>query len=287
MRCSPTFKARLINNSITSASAGPIQANGVYGNPIALAAATRGEWGRSSLMRESSRIPGVSQHKLGLLEQLLREQGISATAKPVIGRRPNQAGFPLSFAQRRLWFLDQLEPGPHYNDHFHLRLQGQLHVPALQSSLNEIVRRHEALRATFTVWQGEPVQSVCVPFNLDLPLADLSSYSEAERKRHATRLAVEAARAPFDLQRGPLLRAGLVRLSAQDHLLVLTFHHIAIDGWSRGVFLRELTVLYQAFLSGQPSPLPELPVQYADFAVWQRERVEEEVLAKELGYWKR
>ncbi|MCA1615651.1 MAG: amino acid adenylation domain-containing protein [Acidobacteria bacterium] len=195
--------------------------------------------------------------------------------------------FPLSFAQQRLWFIDRLTlDSSFYNIPQALRLDGRLDVPTLGRSLNEIVRRHEALRTSFTDSGGRAVQIVNDPAPLGLPLADLSHLPEAEREREALRLAVEEAHRPFDLSAAPLMRAGLLRLGAQEHILLVTTHHIVSDGWSMGVFVRELSALYGAFLRGEPSPLAEPPVQYADFAVWQREWLQGEVLEEQLDYWK-
>jgi natural product biosynthesis luciferase-like monooxygenase protein len=203
-----------------------------------------------------------------------------------IGRRANVTEWPLSFAQRRMWFLDQLEPGPHYNEHFHLRLSGPLNPLGLQNALNEIVRRHESLRATFSRLEGRPVQRPVPQLTLPLPLTDLSAFPERERQAQAAELAVADTRKLFDLESGPLLRASLLRLGPEEHILALTFHHIIVDGWSRGVFLRELSALYKAFLAGRPSPLPELTIQYADFAAWQQDWLRGAVMDQHLAYWK-
>lgn len=223
--------------------------------------------------------------KLKLLEQMLKEQGVKAPAREAIAKRADSSTHPLSFAQKRLWFLNHLEPGSQYNDHFNLRLQGPLKVPALQWSLNQIVQRHEALRATFHAQQGEPMQKIAPPTDLPLTMIDLRQVPEENRMARATELAIAEARAPFDLQKGPLLRAQLLRLGDEDHLLLLTLHHIAIDGWSRGVFLRELTALYPAAASGNFSELPPLPIQYADFAAWQTRWIQRET--RQLEYWKK
>ncbi len=229
----------------------------------------------------------LSHQKLKLLDYLLQDEGIGHTGHRIIPRRQNLLTFPLSFAQKRLWFLNHLEPGPHYNDHFNLRFQGPLDVPALQKCLDAIVRRHEALRAVFHVQEGTPAQGIAAPFSLPMPLINLCPLPEPERVSRATELAIEAAREPLDLQTGPLLRAKLLRLTESDHILSLIVHHIAIDGWSRGVFLKELNALYQAFVAGQASALPELPIQYADFAEWQQQGIEGEAMAKQFDYWKR
>ncbi len=238
-------------------------------------------------MNKSPDLAGRPSQKRRLLESLLNEEGIGAERNAAISRRQNANEFPLSFAQKRLWLLDRVEPGPHYNDHFNLRLQGPLNASALQQGLDEIVRRHEALRATFATQNGEPIQKIAPPFNVPLPMADLTELPEPERMVMATQMAIETARAPIDLQHGPLLRAKLARLGHDDHLLILVIHHIAIDGWSRGVFLRELTALYEAFAAGRASTLPPPAIQYADFADWQQRWVGNEVLPKELPYWKK
>ncbi len=194
---------------------------------------------------------------------------------------------PLSFAQERLWFLQQLEPdAPFNNIPLALRLEGTLHPPALAQALSEIVRRHETLRTTFTNQNGQPLTTIEAAGPLDLPVVDLSALPEAERDAEAQRLMMEEARRPFDLARSPLLRVKLLRLAGQEHRLLLTTHHIACDGWSMGVFYRELAALYEAFVQARPSPLPELPIAYADFAGWQRQWLQGERLEKQLGYWK-
>jgi amino acid adenylation domain-containing protein len=192
--------------------------------------------------------------------------------------------FPTSFAQQRLWFLDQYEPNRSvYNIPSALRLKGSLDVAALERSLNEIVRRHESLRTTFTTADGEPVQVIAPSLNLTLSVVDLRETAESEREGKVN----EQARWFFDLSRGPLFRASLICLREDDHILILTMHHIVSDGWSMGVLYRELSVLYAAFSQGKPSPLVDLPIQYADFAVWQRDWLQGEVLERQLSYWKK
>ncbi|MFP2902949.1 condensation domain-containing protein, partial [Corallococcus sp. 4LFB] len=192
---------------------------------------------------------------------------------------------PLSFAQQRLWFLDQLEPGSaFYNIPTAVRLSGALDVAALRRTFTELVRRHESLRTTFRAQEGQPVQVVAPAAEVPLAQVDLSSDANAEARAQA--LAEEEVRRPFDLERGPLFRVTLIRLSDTEHVLLLSVHHIVSDGWSRGVLIREVGTLYGAFSTGQPSPLPELPVQYADYAAWQRGWLRGEVLEAQLGYWK-
>jgi amino acid adenylation domain-containing protein len=201
---------------------------------------------------------------------------------------PERDVFPVSFAQERLWFLDRLEPGSaFYNVPAASRLRGAVDVDALRFSLSEIVRRHEALRTTFTTdGNGEPVQVIHPPAPLDLRVVDRRQVPAAHREAEAERLADEEAQRPFDLERGPLIRCSLVHLAERDHLLLITLHHIVSDAWSLGVLFRELSVLYRARGERRASPLPELPIQYADFAAWQRGWLRGEALAAFLDWWR-
>jgi natural product biosynthesis luciferase-like monooxygenase protein/amino acid adenylation domain-containing protein len=203
-----------------------------------------------------------------------------------IPRRKDLNQYSLSSGQQRLWFLQQLEGGIHYNDHFNLRLTGGVNVSAVEQSIGEILRRHEAMRASFTDIDGQPVQRIRPDQNFTLPIIDLRSLPPESRLSEATRLAVEEARKPFDLAAGPLWRFQLVILADEDHILVVTAHHIAIDGWSRGVFLSEFGALYKAFLLGRPSPLSELPIQYTDYAAWQSDWLNSDEFTRQLHYWK-
>jgi len=216
------------------------------------------------------------------VEDLLR--GGSETMAPPLTRAAGST-LPLSFAQERLWFLDRLEPGTAtYNVVREMRLRGPLDAAALAAALAEIVRRHEPLRTRFESVDGEPVQIVLPFTDLPLTVADLSTLPEAGRE--AARLAALEGRRPFDLRRGPLLRARLLRLASEEHVLLLGVHHIAFDGWSMDVLRRELGALYAAFAAGRPSPLPPLPVRYADYAVWQRQWLRGEVLEAQLAWWR-
>ncbi|HEY3570221.1 MAG TPA: amino acid adenylation domain-containing protein [Thermoanaerobaculia bacterium] len=207
---------------------------------------------------------------------------------PPIRRAPRDGDLPLSFAQQRLWFLDRLEPGTAtFNLPSPLRLTGQLDVGALSRALDEIVRRHEALRTVFPERDGRGVQRVQPPAPVPLPWIDLSGLPASLREPEARQRAAEEARLPFDLSRGPLLRATLLRLGAGEAVLLVTLHHIVTDGWSTGVFLRELRALYEAFAAGRPSPLPALPLQYPDFAVWQRSALSGEAVDALLADWTR
>ncbi|WP_208344733.1 condensation domain-containing protein, partial [Aetokthonos hydrillicola] len=194
---------------------------------------------------------------------------------------------PLSFAQQRLWFLDQLiADNPAYNIPEALKLSGSLNVNALEQSLKQLVQRHESLRTTYTIKDGNPVQVIASDLPLKLAVVNLQNLSENEREREVQRLISLEAKKPFDLSIGPLIRVLLFSLAKEEHILFLNLHHIIADGWSLGLFNRELGLLYDANCSNQPFPLPELPIQYADFAVWQREWLQGEVLESQLSYWK-
>jgi amino acid adenylation domain-containing protein len=212
----------------------------------------------------------------------------SSHALPPLVKTARDRTLPLSFAQQRLWFLDQLEPGnPLYNIPQMIRLRGLLDVDALRRSLNEIVRRHEALRTRFALVDNEPAQVISPPIALELPTTQLDDLSSEERDREAQRIACEEAIRPFDLAQGPMIRARLLRFGPEDHVLIFTTHHIASDRWSMGVMADEMAALYSAFAQGRPSPLPELTTQYADFAVWQRSWLQGPALEEHISYWKK
>ena len=220
--------------------------------------------------------------------------GLAAAASRLAGesgggipRRAGGAPPPLSFAQQRLWLLDRLEPGGSaYNMPFPVRLTGGMDVAVLAAAAGEIARRHEALRTTFAAVDGVPVQVIAPAAPVSLPVIDLAGLPEAAREGEARRLLVAEARTPFDLERGPLLRLALARLAAEEHLLLLDMHHIVSDGWSAGLFFNELSALYAAVAAGEPSPLAEPPIQYADFALWQRAWLQGPALDEQLGYWR-
>src|SRR5262249_41229461 len=200
-------------------------------------------------------------------------------------QRPEQ--LPLSYAQQRLWFIDQLEgSSTEYNMPYALRLKGELDVEALRSAIQSIVDRHESLRTHFIDVDGQPVQVIVQHLQIELPLEDLSQLDEAEQHQ---RVAAEMQREwdePFDLRTGPVLRVRMLKLGEQEHILLETFHHIVSDGWSQGVFNRELQVLYEAYREGGDSPLEPLRIQYADFALWQREWLDQGALDAGLQYWR-
>ncbi|HEU4558808.1 MAG TPA: condensation domain-containing protein, partial [Longimicrobium sp.] len=226
--------------------------------------------------------------RLALLELL--EATAPVQAAPAVSRiQPvDRSGpLPLSFAQWRLWFLDQLGiPGAVYHIPTHLRLTGELNRNALLRALDRIVARHEALRTTFTEVDAEQVQRIAPVEESPFQLAEHDLRGHPEAGAELNRLIAEEPVAPFDLERGPLIRGLLIRLADDDHVLLITMHHIVSDGWSMGVFTRELSALYDAFREGRPDPLPALPIQYADYAVWQRNWINGEVLKAQAEYWK-
>jgi amino acid adenylation domain-containing protein len=224
---------------------------------------------------------GLSPERRALLQQLLRERTSAKAAPQELRRRATEGPVPLSFAQQRLWFIDQLEPGtPTYNMLYTVRLRGPLDAGALRGAFTALVARHEVLRTTFESRDGEPAQVVHPPAAMRLPLADLGGLDAAAREGEARRLARAEALRPFDLARGPLLRGTLVRLEDADHVLFYCMHHIVSDGWSVRLLVRELSALHAG------EALPELPVQYADYSLWQRARLTEEVVRSQVAYWR-
>jgi hypothetical protein len=230
-----------------------------------------------------------AQVRRALLEKYRRGQMPRAEAVERIPRRQAGDFAPLSFGQQQLWLLSRLLPDvPAYTECVTIHLPGPLNVPVLERSFNEILKRHEAWRTSFPLVNGEPVQYIHPVVNIDLPVVDLCHLPPLEREPEALRLMTEDAEQPFDLASGPLLRPTLIRLADTDHRLFLTLHHIIFDGYSLyQIFLPELRALYDAFLASQPSPLSKLPIQYADFAAWQRERAQKETVEKQLVYWKK
>jgi amino acid adenylation domain-containing protein len=230
----------------------------------------------------------LAERKAEILALLNDTAGAQRPQRLALQPGSRNGRLPLSFAQQRLWFLDQYEPDKSfYNMSYGLRLAGGLDIAALEQSLNEIVRRHEALRTIFPLIEGEPNQIIMPALNRFLAVIDLRQHAGNQREQELRRLASEEARRPFDLAQGPLFRACLVRLTEDDQVLLLTLHHIVADGWSMGVLRRELAVLYQAFSHSQVSPLPDLALQYADYAVWQREWLTGAELERQVSYWKK
>ncbi|MBD0320266.1 MAG: AMP-binding protein, partial [Gemmatimonadetes bacterium] len=227
------------------------------------------------------------------IESLSKEQAPSAGRVPMPplvpltreGGLPLERSLPLGFTQRRLWYLDQLEPGNvAYNSSIALRLSGRLDTAALERVLNEVVRRHETLRTTFALEDSGPVQRIASSLSVPLRVARLEA--AGDRDAEIVRWALQEARKPFELTAGPLIRAALLQAGDTEHVLLVTTHHIISDGWSAGVMMKELAALYAAFVSGAASPLPELPVQYADYAAWQHQWMRGPALETELSWWK-
>ncbi|HEV2863961.1 MAG TPA: amino acid adenylation domain-containing protein [Pyrinomonadaceae bacterium] len=222
-----------------------------------------------------------------LLAQLLSEELAGVPQAQTIRPRRDDGPAPLSYSQQRLWFLHQLDPeSPAYNLSMAVRCEAGLDVAALERSLGEIVRRHEILRTRFVTVEGQPAQVIAPAEGFELSRTDLRSLPESEREAELERLVTAETRRPFDLARGPLVRGGLVRLGEDDYVALICLHHIVSDGWSTGVLVRELTELYGAFSAGLTPALAPLPIQYADFASWQREWLSGEVLESELAYWR-
>ncbi|HZQ46542.1 MAG TPA: condensation domain-containing protein, partial [Verrucomicrobiae bacterium] len=229
----------------------------------------------------------LSARKQALLQLLLKERNERASGVAVIPRREGKGPTPLSFAQERLWFLDQLTPGNcAYNLSRAIRIEGNLDLVVLERAINEIVRRHEVLRTSFELLDGTPMQIVHEAQPMRLNVQDLLGSTRAEQEQEIRSITAKDASEPFDLGRGPLFRIRVLRAASTEHVFVHTLHHIVSDGWSVGILVREISLLYDAFLRGAPSPLPDLPVQYADYALWQRQWLQGEVLEQQLAYWR-
>jgi amino acid adenylation domain-containing protein/thioester reductase-like protein len=236
------------------------------------------------LLRSLFAAPTIAQ--LAPLIQQLQQQDLELAAPPIFKRAEN-AEIPLSYAQQRLWFLDQFEPNSAlYNIPVGLRLVGTINVVALEQSFREIIHRHEALRTNFVTVDGQATQIIQTQPNWTITVVDLQHLSTSEQEITAQKFLQQQAIAPFDLASDALVRATLVVLSPTEQWLSVCMHHIVSDGWSMSLFVQELTTLYNAYSQGQPSPLLPLPIQYADFALWQRQWLQGEVLNSQLGYWK-
>jgi amino acid adenylation domain-containing protein len=208
----------------------------------------------------------------------------AAPLRPIL----REGELPLSYGQETFWFLEQLQPGsPVFNMDVAIRLRGPLNLAAAEQTFNEVVRRHEALRTTIVAREGRPIAVVAPPAPFPVQVLDLTGLPESEREGEARRLADEASRRLFDLERGPLFRVSLLRLGPEVHVGLLTAHHAVFDGWSMDIFFQEIGILYQAFRAGKPSSLPPLPIQYADFAHWQRQWLQSGLMEDQLAYWKK
>jgi alpha-ketoglutarate-dependent taurine dioxygenase len=234
------------------------------------------------------RISELPADKLTLLIKAASLKSRSTSQNRISPQERDGRWFPLSFAQQRLWFLDRMDNGgSFYNESLAVRLTGSLNCSALTRSINEIVRRHEILRTTFPMCEGEPLQVIAPAWEISLPLIDLRGLDPVGRLRKRDELIVEQTARSFDLAHGPLLRVKLLRSGDAEHILLLTMHHIVSDAWSTGILVHELTTLYRVFSIGRPSPLPKLPIQYADFAYWQRRVLPAEVLEEQSAYWRK
>nr|NCS29801.1 AMP-binding protein [Microcystis aeruginosa F13-15] len=226
-----------------------------------------------------------SQDKQKLLKLLLQKKGIGVKTNTIPSRNPSQL-VPLSFSQERLWFLYQLEAnGYTYNMAFRFQIEGNLDIDIFRKALETIMQRHELLRTCFQEVDEIPRQIIKPKIQLNLPLVDLQSLSSREQTQELERLTEQEIYTPFDLTQAPLMRTFLVKLKADSYLLFLSLHHSIFDGWSMKVLLQELSRLYEAFLQKQSNPLPDLPIQYGDFAVWQRQQLQGDKLTQEVNYW--
>jgi amino acid adenylation domain-containing protein len=230
----------------------------------------------------------IAGRKTEIIQFLQQAKQVKAAHQSPIPKVSRDVELPLSFAQQRLWFLHHLSPDSRsYNVLVSLRLNGSLNIAVLEQSLNELVRRHEVLRTTFPTVDGKPVQLIADPSTLILPIYDLQGLSAQEQTDRVRQIAESVASQGFDLSVGPLIQFILLQLSEQEYVLLLKMHHIIYDGWSLSIFIRELSGLYTAFIQGLPNPLPQLPIQYVDFAVWQRQWLTGEVLERQLTYWQK
>ncbi|MBA2679915.1 MAG: amino acid adenylation domain-containing protein [Ktedonobacteraceae bacterium] len=222
-----------------------------------------------------------------LLRMRLRREVASTQPILTIQPRPEKASAPVALTQQRVWFLEQLEPGSTaYHIPMALRVRGAINLALLQRSLDEIVRRHEALRTTFESRDGQPIQCIAEQIPVPITLAEALDLSPKEKTQRVAHFIQQEAQTPFDLVTGPLLRVSVLRLAPQEHIIVIVLHHIIADFWSVSLFFEELITLYKTYGMGQPSPLPELPVQYADYAYWQRTLLPDDVLEQSFDYWR-
>ncbi|BAY78555.1 amino acid adenylation domain-containing protein [Nostoc linckia NIES-25] len=228
----------------------------------------------------------LANHKAELILLLQEKNANPDTDLPLV-KADRLQNLPLSFAQERLWLLNQLEPdSPFYNEQTAIKLHGQLNVVALKQSFNKIIARHEVLRTNFRTINEQPVQVIADSLTLSVPVVDLTDLPESERAIACQKLATTELARPFDLVSSPLIRACVVKLKELEHAFILTVHHIIVDGWSTGILMRELAIIYSALCNNLSPELPELPIQYADFAIWQRQWLQKEVLQTQLDYWK-
>ncbi len=230
----------------------------------------------------------LSAEKRALLKKLLKQEGLDFNAIPIVQHPRTQEAYPLSYSQQRLWLLEQLEPGsPLYNIPFALRLKGKLNINALEASLNTIIQRHEILRTVFRDHLGTPRQIILPKLTIPLEVEDLRHLNKQAQQEEVQQIGRLEATTPFQLSQGPLIRYRLVQLDENEWVFFITMHHIVSDGWSTGVLIAEIVPLYQAFAAGREPDLPPLPIQYVDFALWQREWMDDTGLEKHIEYWKK
>src|SRR4051812_8013866 len=236
----------------------------------------------------AQQLTSLTPAQRALLERRLMQKNKRAKhERQAIKRSAKRDSAPLSYNQQGMWVLDRLMPGTAvYHWPTAARLRGKLDVEALTRALQAIVSRHDSLRTSFQTVDGTPAQ-IIGDFELDVPLVDLTNQSEAEREAEALTILRHEARTPFNLSKGPLIRAILLRMQEHDHILLVTMHHIVTDGWSIGIFHRELSQLYDAFVAQRSSPLPELPIQYLDYSAWQRDWFASDACTAQLEYWKK
>ena len=238
----------------------------------------------------SARITALNAEQRAVFEAALKAKGLRAPQVDQIPRRPREDTnlFVTSIDQERLWFIEQLQPGNSaYNIFSASRIRGPLDAAVMERVVRELIARHEVLRTTFTIVDDEPMQLIHPEADFTLAPIDLQSLPLDQREPEALRLVTEDFSRPFDLEKGPLVRVGLIRLAEDDHVLHQNMHHTVTDRWSGAIFEQETGVLYEAFAKGKPSPLPPLPIQYADYALWQRSLAESEIYRKQAAYWKR
>jgi hypothetical protein len=235
----------------------------------------------------SKRLETLAPAKRALLERRLAAARGEIRPAPQPSKASRRGPARASFAQERLWFIQQLEPHSiAYNVPRAIRIRGDLNGKVLERSLNEIISRHASLRTSFSMVDGSLRQIIAESSSLNLPIVDLRNFSTNERTNKVAELSKDEATLAFDLSHGPVLRARLLRLEAEEHLLLLTMHHIVSDAWSANIFFEELTACYREFSANGNSPLAPLPLQYRDFAEWQRDRLQGDVLEEQLSYWK-
>src|SRR5437762_425004 len=254
----------------------------------------------SDLAKRTAKLPPEKRQLIAqklqkkLLSRQLQKNKEGTTQAQILPQKRETSTFPLSFAQGRLWFIHQLEPqSTVYNIPLTLRLTGGLRVDALDYSLAMIVQRHEVLRTTFTVQAEQPVQIIAASLSIQIAVIELQGIATERLDHLVVELACTEEQRPFNLTHGPLLRAYLLRLAPQEHIFLFTLHHIITDEWSMDVLLREMTTHYRAYINGDVdrpdkthSPLPTLPIQYVDYALWQRQWLQGEVLSSQLAYWR-